>query len=169
MTFKCEPLSRENLRNYAYQIRKELGLEKEYYFPIVEFLELMPEIFTNFTYEIVSDDELDYRKFAETDVENEKIFIKESVYDKACQGSGLDRFTIAHEIGHYLLLSVSGVKFARTSVKPKTYENPEWQAEAFAGELLIPHHLIKKSDTPETIVKKCGVSYSAAKTQLNKK
>lgn len=169
MTIKCEPTSRSALREYAYKIRKELGLEKELYFPIVEFLEIMPEIFQNFSFQIVEDNEMETYKHAETDVDNEIIYIKQSVYDGAYDGNGRDRFTIAHEIGHYLLLSVSKVKFSRTSLVPKVYEDPEWQANVFAGELLIPHHLIKRFKRPETIAKKCGVSISAASLQLQKK
>lgn len=169
MSVKCEPISRNALREYVYKIRKELGLEKKLYFPIVNFLEIMPEIFQDFSFQIVEDDEMESYKHAETDVNNEIIYIKQSVYNGACEGNGRDRFTIAHEIGHYLLLSVSKVKFSRTSSTPKVYEDPEWQANVFAGELLVPHHLIKRYKRPETIAKKCGVSISAALLQLQKK
>lgn len=50
-----EPKSRDDLRNLARQFRKLLHLEDELYFPIVELLDVMTEIFDDFNYEIVED------------------------------------------------------------------------------------------------------------------
>ena len=47
----------------------------------------------------------------------------------------------------------------------KPYEDPEWQANAFGGELLASSYLIKGMKTYE-VSEKCGVSVSAAKIQL---
>ena len=88
------------------EIRRKLGLETALYFPVVQFLELMSEIFPRFHFEVVEDDELPQGVHADTDVENHIIRIKRFVYDGACNGNGRDRMTIAHEIGHYLLLCV---------------------------------------------------------------
>ena len=51
--------------------------------------------------------------------------------------------------------------------KVKTYSDPEWQAKCFAGELLVPAHLMKGCSAEE-IVEECGVSYDAAKIQYRK-
>lgn len=166
MFIRCEPLSRERIRQYAFNVRKILSLENKFYFPVIKFLEIMPEIFPEFSFEIVDDEELEYNKFAETDIESKTIKIKNSVYQGACSGSGMDRFIIVHEIGHFLMLSLCKLKFARCTAKPKPYEDPEWQADAFAGELLVPHHLIKGTEDPKYIAKICGVSLRAAKIQL---
>ncbi len=166
MPIRCEPLSRERIRQYAFNVRKALGLENEIYFPVSKFLEIMPEIFPDFTFEIIDDEELEYNKFAETDIESKTIRIKNSVYQGACSGSGIDRFTLVHEIGHFLMLSHCKLQFARITTKPKPYEDPEWQADAFAGELLVPHHLIKGTEDPKYIAKVCGVSLQASKKQL---
>ena len=48
--------------------------------------------------------------------------------------------------------------------KIRSFEDPEWQAKCFAGELLIPAHLVGDL-TPEEISEKCGVSYDAAVVQ----
>ncbi len=169
MGYICEPASRQNLRDYAYQIRKNLGMEDDMYFPVVEFLEILPRIFPYMSYEIVLDDELDIHIHAETDIENNIIRIKQSVYDGAFSGKGRDRFTIAHEIGHFLLMCVSGVKFARSITKPRPFEDPEWQADAFAGELLVPHHKLKRYKKPSTLARRCGVSIDCAELALKKK
>ena len=42
------------------------------------------------------------------------------------------------------------------------YKDPEWQAKALAGELMMPRNLIKNY-TIEQIAQKCGVSIEGAK------
>lgn len=159
-----EAKSRLNLREYAMQIRKNVGFENKLYFPVVEFLDFMPEIFTGFHYEIVSDDELPKTDHAQIEIYSQQISIKNSVYEGACEGCGQHRMTIAHEIGHYLTLCISGFKLQRSfsEVKPKAYQSPEWQAKCFAGELLIAAHLVTNMKIPD-IMENCGVSYDAAK------
>lgn len=161
-----EAKSRKDLREYALHIRKMLKVDNEIWFPIVSFLEILAVMFPNFNYEIVEDNELDSSTHADTDVINETIRIKESVYDGAFNGNGRDRMTIAHEIGHYLTLCVSGFKLQRnfTNQKPRAYEDPEWQAKCFAGELLVPEPLVKNMSVDE-IQQKCGVSFAAAAFQ----
>ena len=163
------PISRRQLRALTLGIRKTFHLENEICFPIVEMLEAMPDIFSanNFTFEIVPDHELPTAVQGDTDIANHYMRIKESVYDGAYAGNGRDRYSIAHEIGHYMLMCVMGFAFQRniSQRKLKAYEDPEWQAECFAAELLMPHHLIKGMTASE-ISEKCNVSPAAATTQI---
>lgn len=167
--FVAEALSRKDLRRYALQIRKILHLENTLYFPIVQLLELLPEIFKDFSYEIVEDSKLPYNVHADTEILHKHIRIKNSVYEGACNGNGRDRMTIAHEIAHFLLLCVSGLKLERnfTGDSLKAYNDPEWQAKALAGELMCAMHLIKNMSVMD-IVKRCGVSEPAAKYHYGK-
>jgi Zn-dependent peptidase ImmA (M78 family) len=157
------------LRALALNIRKTFNLENEICFPIVEMLEAMPDIFKEqgFTYEIVPDHELPVSVQGDTDVANHYMRIKESVYDGAYSENGRDRYSITHEVSHYVLLSVIGFAFQRniSQRKLKPYEDPEWQAECLAGELLMPHHLIQGMSVQE-ISEKCKVSLTAAATQI---
>ena len=161
-----EPKSRKDLRCLAQILRKRLGLEDELWVPIVELLDVLGEIFEDFSYEIVPDDALQRGIHAETDIHTGHITIKESVYEKACNGEGRDRMTIAHEIGHYFTLCFCGFKLHRNfkQKKVKCYNDPEWQAKCFAGEFMIPYHLTDKMTSSE-IVRACGVSYDAAEYQ----
>jgi len=129
----------------------------------------MSAIFPKFHFEIVENRELQRGVHADTDVENHVIHIKRSVYDGACAGNGRDRMTIAHEIGHYLLLCVWGFRFQRNFAGNTipTCQDPEWQAKCFAGELLVAAHLTGHMN-PEEIAVVCGVSLPAAQTQCNK-
>lgn len=163
------PLSREKIRALTLIIRKTLTLEKEICFPIVEMLEAMPDLFieNNFTFQVVSDVELPQSIQGDVDISNHYMRIKESVYDGACIGKGRDRFSIAHEIGHYILLNAAGISLQRniSNRKVEAFECPEWQADCFAGELLVPRHLVQGLDVNE-IAKKCKVSLAAAHVQL---
>lgn len=170
MIYVAEALSRNQLRAVAAQIRKIAGFENEFYFPIVEFLEFaMPMLFSDFYYEIVTKDAFPTKKHAETDVQRKCIRIREDVYDRAVKGYGRDRMTIAHEIAHYILLIVCGVKFSRSfdSTGTAAYCDPEWQAKALAGEIMCAAHLIK-GRTAEAVAKYCGVSRQAAEYNLKK-
>ena len=72
------------------------------------------------------------------------------------------RFTLCHEFGHWLLHQPENVSFARGDI-PK-YSDPEWQANVFAAELMVPYDLTKGL-TINQIVEECGVSYSCAEIQ----
>ncbi len=53
--YMVEAKSRENLRTLARMLRKHLNLDDVLYFPIVELLDVLTEIFDDFNYEIVED------------------------------------------------------------------------------------------------------------------
>lgn len=167
--YVVEALSRNDLRRYAFQIRKLLHLENTLYFPIVQLLELLPEIFEDFSYEIVEDAKLPYNVHGDTEILHKHIRIKNNIYEGACNGNGRDRMTVAHEIAHFLLLCVSGLKLERnfSGNRLKAYNDPEWQAKALAGELMCGIHLIKNMPVNE-IMKQCGVSKLAAQYHYQK-
>ena len=167
--YMVEPKSRCDLRDLANLLREKLGLQNCLYFPIVEILDVFTEVFSpKFNYEIVDDNELPENTHADTDILSGLIRIKESVYNGACEGKGRDRMTIAHELGHFFTLCLCDFKLRR-NFKPEEcppYRDPEWQAKCFAGELLVPAHLVKNLSSRQ-IAKQCGVSVDAAKIQYN--
>lgn len=165
--FIVEPKSRKDLRELTLFIRKIFSYENTLYFPVTKFLEVLPEISSEFNFEIVEDHELPFSVHADTDVLNHCIRIKNSVYENAHAGHGRDRMTIAHEIGHYFTICVLGFKLQRNfgNKPPRACEDPEWQVKCFAGELLVPAHLVSGMDA-KSISMKCGVSLDAAQTQL---
>lgn len=164
---KVKPISRNDIKRLVRKVRKKAEAENLWEFPVIVFLELvLPIIFPKFHYEIIPNDELS-GKYAETFPEEYFIRIREDVYLDANNGNGRARFTIAHEIGHLILHRFCILGLARNDgeVPMKCYENSEWQADAFAGELLALSYLIK-GHTPEYIKEKCKISFTAAKIQL---
>lgn len=168
--YKAEPMSRADLRGYAMSIRRELKLDHELNFPILEFLEAFPYVIDdqNFYYEIVPDSKLPKDEHAQYKVNENCICIKEKVYDGAFKNYGRDRMTIAHELSHVLLIKHSGIKLSRSfGGSIPSYQDPEWQAKCLAGELMIPADLIKNMPANKVAVE-CGVSVQAASYQLSK-
>lgn len=157
------PLSRHNLRCITYNLRKSLNLENELYFPIVAFIELLPMIDNNFNYEIVGINEMK-TMYGNTNTTTKTMYIREDVYNGAVQKNPRHRFTLCHELGHYIIHYPQNISYARGNVP--IYRNPEWQANVFAAELMAPYNLIKNLSIDD-IVNKCMISYSVASIQYS--
>ena len=164
---RVPPRSRSEIGAIAWGIRKISGYSSDILiFPIMEFLEYrLPELFPDFCYEVRENGTLKDGARAITYPDKHIILIENSVYDGACQGIGKDRMTISHEVGHLILHT--GVSLAKNyeKVDMKIYEDSEWQADVFAGELLAPIRLIKGM-CPEEVAEKFQISYYAANAQL---
>lgn len=156
------PMSRRNLREYVYQFRKICGMENELKFPVVHFIELaLPQL--GFTCEIVPVNEMG-NVYGVTHTGRKVMRIREDVYDGAVEGNPRHRFTLCHELGHFLLHTPDRVSFARGDVP--VYMSPEWQANVFASELMAPYDLVKDMNVKQ-IADQCGMSLEAAQIQYN--
>ncbi len=165
----ASPLSRQHIRAMAMFIRKVDKSENMLFFDIVKFLDVvLPKMVPNFSLVIEGRDKMG-ECHGLTFPDRDEIHIREDVYIRASNGSGRDRLTMAHELFHLLQHEKRNISYARMEAKEqvKVYMDPEWQADAFGGELLIPAHLIKNM-TVDEIVDKCKVSWSAAEYQLYK-
>lgn len=163
MRVSAIPLSRNAIREYARYVRHQLNIDGQLFFPIVEVIEsLANDTTVDFDYEIVPDSELQ-TEYGNTNTSENVMVIRQSVYDGAVKGKQRDRFTLCHELGHWLIHQPENISFARGKIP--AYCDPEWQANVFAAELLIPCHLAKGMNI-EDIVRECGVSYTCARIQL---
>lgn len=164
-----EPLSRKQIRQTAELIRRIDGSENKLFFDIVKFLEVkLPNIDSGFNFRVMTEEEMgDCHGITFPD--RDEIQIRQDVYDRAVNGSGRDRLTLAHELGHLILHEKKNVSYARMEDGSNfaRYRNPEWQADAFGGELLIPHNLINGLSVDE-IQDSCKVSKKAALCQMSK-
>ena len=162
---EVQPLSRDDIRRMTKALRKRLKLDDYAPFPVMVFFEMiLPMIFEDFTYEIKPRAKMG-NKHGETYPCSHRIVLREDVYIGACAGKGRDLYTVAHEIGH-LFLHGEQYSFARRdSSNIPLFKNSEWQADAFAGELLMPFQAIKNMLASQ-VVETFGVTPTAARTQL---
>lgn len=160
---KAIPLSRAKIRELTIYIRRSLGVEGSMEFPTMYVLEyVLPDLIEGFSFEIIDDKHMDCE--ALTYPNRNLIKIKESVYERACSGRARDLFTIAHEMGHLFLHRGEKVGFARSEREVRAYEDPEWQANTFAAELLAPSNMLRGLGVDE-ICEKCKVSRQVAEIQ----
>lgn len=165
--YKASAISRKNIQDYIHHLKISIEMEDILYFPIILFLEnILPILIPEFQLEIVPVAEMG-NKHGETYPSKNLIRIREDVYLRAIDGHGRDRLTIAHEIGHLLMHEDDSIALCRLAPNErlKAFEDPEWQANAFGGELLASTYLIRGMSAKE-VSKKCGVSIDAAKIQL---
>lgn len=162
----AKPVSILQLRELAYDFRKVLGLEDQLYFPVVQLVEWLLPRLSDFDFEILSKEEMP-QTYAFTVPDKGIIYIREDVYDGACDDQGRARFTIVHELAHLIFHTKDNIVFARSDMKVPAYSDPEWQANTFAAELLIPKHLVEGLSIDE-VIDKCNVSRSCAEIQMRK-
>lgn len=163
MNVAADPLSRINIRKITRELRKIAGCDDIPFFPIVHFIEWVlanPE--NGMEFEIVEPYEME-DTYGTTNTGRNVMRIRSDVYDRAVQGSPRDRFTLCHELGHYLLHQPESISYARGKIP--AYMDPEWQANTFAAELMAPMHLVYNMSIEE-IMEKCGMSRQAATIQF---
>lgn len=164
----AEPISRKEIRADARLIRRIDNSENVMFFDIVHFLEVvLCKIDPTFDFRVMPRSVMG-ECHGLTFPDRNEIQIREDVYERAINGSGRDRMTMAHELGHLLYHGKRNISYARMeNCEVPAYRSPEWQADAFGGELLIPHYLTQGKDVEE-IARKCRVSKKAAICQLKK-
>lgn len=157
------PLSLNAIRDIVKRFRDMFGLQDVLYFPVVQFIEwCLPEL--GMDYEIVPVSEMK-NAYGVTHTGKNVMKIREDTYVGAISGNPRDRFTLCHELGHFLLHTPERVSFARGEVP--AYMDPEWQANTFAAELMAPYELIRGMGVDD-IMKECGMSFTAASIQYKK-
>ena len=75
---------------------------------------------------------------------------------------------MAHELGHLFFVGVESITLAREDGDIPPYKDPEWQANAFAGELLAPYEYIKDMSIID-IASHYGITEKAASIQRRRK
>lgn len=157
------PQSRESLARLAREVRAIIRSRGA--FPIVPFLEnVMPSLYDGYEFDVREARFLG-DAHAKTYPDDLRIVVRDDVYAGAVAGAGRDRFTLCHELGHLLLHQRIGLPRSGAP-KPVTYCDSEWQADAFAGCLLMPDALLERCGSIGEVVKRCGVSWDAARVQM---
>jgi len=165
--YKAIPMSNADIRVLAQEFRKILGVGQQTKIDIIRVLEFALPSYFGINYNIRQEHEMEMDAHAYCDPETKDISIREDIYLRAVDGQGRDRLTIAHEISHALFHGKRFLTRVYPGEKVKTFEDQEWQANAFAGELLCPAEATRGLEIYEIVEKFC-VSESCASTQKRK-
>jgi hypothetical protein len=158
------PISRDRLRKTAFKVREALEVG-EPYFPILWLLDVaLPVLEPDYELQVLTESEMG-PNHGLTLPDQKIIRIREDVYMGAYNGSGRDRLTMAHELGHLILHADVGLSRAEPAKELPRYRTSEWQADAFAGELLMCSHHIGGCESAADFCDKFGVSLDAAEFQ----
>lgn len=164
--FEVEPIGRAKLMALTESIRTFFRLEGPFC-PILQVVELgFPRVqgFERTHITIGEHDEMGDRHGL-TFPEEQEIRLRVDVYDGVEANKGRDRFTLAHELGHLLLHSKPGLaRTMRESSEIEPFRSSEWQADTFAGCLLMPITYLQTGPSISEIATTCGVSIDAATT-----
>lgn len=166
LCIEVPPRSTKWIRNLAEALRDSCGI-KQPWFPIVEFMDLtLLRDWDGYQFEVLDVQEMG-GDAGRTYPDEKLVQIRADAYNNARRGDGFGRFTMAHELGH--LFMHRGIQFARhvgkETVKP--YRSSEWQANAFAAELLMPVGAVQESGGSIFLQGLCGVSAPAAEVRFD--
>jgi transcriptional regulator with XRE-family HTH domain len=161
------PMSTESIRSFAEKVRSAFVEDDQLQFPIMDVIEFrLGMIFDGFFVD-VRDKETMGEDEGRVIGGTKGIALREDIYEGAWNGVGRDRFTACHELGHFLMHRT--ITMARTREDTdKIFCDAEWQADTFAGTLLMsPRHLREFSD-PDDAASRCGMTCAAAKVMWSK-
>ena len=144
---KTNPLSVKKIEEYANKVRREFSVDLNSHFTIFHILENLHND-GSLTIQIMDNDDSIFEhedELAKYSPIDNFIYIKEKVVEEYENHEYRANFTLAHEFFHYIQYQVLGFEFSEVE-KCKTYEDPEWQANEFAGQLLIPTQYVEYAD-----------------------
>lgn len=165
-SFIVPPRSWDSIAVDAMEWRTALTLENSPFFPIMEVMEkILDNQLGLFRLVLVEKKEMGSAE-GYTDQDGSQIFLREDVYLRAWNRQPRDRFTAAHEFGHWAMHT--GLQLARVQPEQHVpiFKLSEPQANHFASELLMPARFFTHSDTPQDVMERHEVSYQAAYNRL---
>jgi hypothetical protein len=138
------------------------------YIDVLHFLEKMHDA-ELIQLEVVENHELP-NEYAITIPSQKIIKLRADTQESAVKRESRGRFTVAHELGHLLLHANTVPQFA-FSQAPSNHsyiEDVEWQANEFAGWLMVDPARVDLLKTPRACSVGFGVSLDTAKYMIDK-
>lgn len=156
-------LSDEAIEAEANKLREKLGMDYVFNIDMDNVLCRMPQKVTRFKVRTASLAELDGAE-AFMDCESHTLVLSEGVKDGLTSYANRDKFTAAHEIGHYFLGHKGNTKRNpdKSIYLTPTQRIQESQADKFASYFLVPTKLAKGCKSAREISDKFRVSLRAA-------
>lgn len=162
---KTNPLKIVEIEKFANNLRRELGISSNSPFPVLEVIEKFHGDGL-LTIQYLEDDDplLEEDTPAKYNSAENFIYVKESVLEELENHEYRANFTLAHELFHYFQCQVLGFEFEEVE-NCYSFEEPEWQADEFAGQLLVPTKYIVGDCDTRLIAEVFNVSESCVVTR----
>lgn len=166
----ASPMSLSAIEASAWEFRmKTIGADAPPYLNVVRLLEFgLPAIYGDEAHfqvhtvaEMGSDHALAYP-------EEKCIYIREDVYERLHGHEPRDRMTVVHEFAHLRLHGRGRLARSMSSARPEAFRDPEWQAKAWAGAMMVPNVLVPDPWRVDerTLAREFGISLDAAVQRL---
>jgi Zn-dependent peptidase ImmA (M78 family)/transcriptional regulator with XRE-family HTH domain len=153
----------EDIRSFAEKVRSAFVTADEIEFPIMDVLEFrLGQVFPGYyldprSIEEMGDDE------GRVVAGSLAIALREDVYEGAWMGDRRARFTASHELAHFLMHREVTLMRARDD-DDKIFRDSEWQADRFAGSLLMSARHLSQFDDADDAAEACNINPAAART-----
>jgi transcriptional regulator with XRE-family HTH domain len=169
--FQVKKASRKGVAKRAKEFRSAFDVrdqERGEKFPIDKAVELvLPLCVPEFSFLVTPEDQMKGIS-GRACLSPPFIEVSDRVYREASEGISSGRWILAHELGHFWLAHGEGMRgpYRPASKKLPDTISAEWQADEFAGELLMPRSTCSKM-TKDQIAEIFGVSEAVAKHRLS--
>ncbi|QWG17843.1 helix-turn-helix domain-containing protein [Bradyrhizobium sediminis] len=161
------PMSTEVIRGFAEKVRSTFVDNERIDFPIMEILEFkMASLLDGFHVDVQDKESMGSEEGRVVAGEN-IIVLREDVYEGAWKENGRDRFTACHEFAHFLMHRTVTMARMRDDGE-KIYCDAEWQADTFAGSLLMSTRHLSRFKSPDDAAVQCKMSAPAAEVMWTK-
>ena len=155
------------MEKFAEIVRTAFVPSEQVEFPIMDVLEFRMSLYFEGIYiDPCTHEDMDGEEGLVVAGEN-CIKLREDIYRGAWSGVGRDRFTACHELAHFLLHRQVKLARVRADEHP-TYRDAEWQADTFAGTLLMSPRHAQRFSGPNEASDRCGMTVHAATVMLAK-
>jgi len=161
------PLSIKAIRAFADQVRSVFVEDDQIEFPIMDVLEFrLSSIFDGFYVDVRDAAQMGDLEGLMLAGEN-GIALREDVYSGAWTGNRRDRFTVCHELGHFLMHRSVTMARVRDDAD-KIFCDSEWQADTFGGTLLMSPRHLRLFSSPMHAADLCNINPAAVRTMWRK-
>jgi transcriptional regulator with XRE-family HTH domain len=161
------PASTKALWDFAEQVRSAFVSDDEVCFPIMDVLEFrLPRFEEGFYLDVCSYEQMGSEEGLVVAGLN-CIKLREDVYEGAWDDAGRDRFTACHEFCHFLLHRQVAMARVRDDSHP-VYRDAEWQADTFAGGLLMSSKHLSRLGCHQNAAVQCRMTPMAASVMWSK-
>ena len=147
-------------------LRRQLGQADNPRVPVIEIIErVLDQRLGLLNFQVGSREEMGMAE-GYTCPTGKFIMLREDVHEGVWAGAGRDRFTTAHELGHWVMHTNIPLARARHGDGTPAFRLAEPQANQFAAEFLMPECFIDACDKDHDLIERFGVSREAARNRL---